>query len=104
MRREAPDFKMRMPHARKVERARPQRGSDGDNEDLLALLREVRRQMADEHEVPAYVVASNRTLDDIVALMPRSRSELLKVHGMGKVRSRRYGKPFLAVIEEWEKT
>ena len=102
MRRETPDFKMRMPHARKLHRARPERGGDAEREDLLALLKEVRRQMADEHEVPAYVVASNRTLDDMIDRLPRNRGELLKVHGMGKVRARRYGKPFLAAISEWK--
>mgnify|MGYP000750715831 CR=1 FL=1 len=36
--------------------------------DLIALLRDVRSEMASKHAVPAYVIASNKTLEDMARL------------------------------------
>jgi ATP-dependent DNA helicase RecQ len=101
MKREEQGVKVRFPHAAKLDRARPKRSDGKDPDDLLALLKEVRRQMADAHDVPAYVVATNRSLDDMIDRLPRSQRELRKVHGMGKTRVQRYGDPFLEVIRSW---
>lgn len=66
--------------------------------DLLALLKEVRRQLATEASVPAYVVASNRTLEEMASARPDNQAEMLAVHGMGPSRYARYGNPFIDAI------
>jgi ATP-dependent DNA helicase RecQ len=66
--------------------------------DLLALLKEVRRQLAKESAVPAYVVASNRTLEEMANARPDSQADMLAVHGMGPSRYARYGTPFMEAI------
>lgn len=97
MRRTALDFQMVFPHAQKLERTAPTRAS-ADEEALVALLRDVRRQLADKHDVPAYVIFSNKTLTALAEEMPKTGRELGAVHGMGKTRVARYGKQILAVI------
>ena len=95
------EFEMIFPHAGKLSRARPKRSSNelGLDDGLLNLLRDVRAQMADQADVPAYVVASNKTLEQMAELLPANRRELLKVHGMGPKRAARFGGPFLAAIQ-----
>jgi ATP-dependent DNA helicase RecQ len=69
--------------------------------DLLALLKEVRRQLASTASVPAYVVASNRTLEEMATARPDNQAEMLAVHGMGPSRYARYGTPFIDAIREF---
>ncbi|MCA9571072.1 MAG: HRDC domain-containing protein, partial [Myxococcales bacterium] len=103
LRREAPDFALVFPHAHKLVRRRPTAtaaAADVSSE-LLASLRDLRAQMAREADVPAYVVASNRTLEEMARLRPLTRKAMLAVHGMGETRFARYGGAFLGAIRSW---
>ena len=80
----------------------PWEANDGViDEDLLAQLRRVRWEMAQAAEVPAYVVASNRTLAALAAARPTSVDALTAVHGMGPQRIARYGESFIDVVRGW---
>jgi ATP-dependent DNA helicase RecQ len=61
-------------------------------------LRAHRAQVARTRGVPAYVVAFDRTLLEMATRPPRSRDELLAVHGMGPARVDAYGEGFLEVL------
>jgi DNA helicase-2/ATP-dependent DNA helicase PcrA len=50
-------------------------------------------------EVPAFVVASNRTLESIALAMPTSELELLEVHGIGATKVELYGEEILSVLD-----
>jgi ATP-dependent DNA helicase RecQ len=77
-------------------------GHDGVvDEDLLATLRRVRWELAKGADVPAYVVASNRTLAGIAAARPTSLDALEAVHGMGRQRIAKYGEPFVDAVRGW---
>jgi ATP-dependent DNA helicase RecQ len=69
--------------------------------DLLAHLRDVRARVARASDVPAYVVAPDRTLEAIAATRPVSRTAMLDVHGMGPERYRKYGQPLLEAVRSW---
>lgn len=71
--------------------------------DLLHHLQQLRRQIARDADVPAYVVASNRTLDDIAARRPDTRQAMLAVHGMGPKRFQRFGQQLLEAVRSWER-
>jgi ATP-dependent DNA helicase RecQ len=102
LRRAAPQLQMVFPHAHKLVRRRPIASPNGQAPTaLLAILRDVRSEMASKHEVPPYVVASNKTLDDMARLRPLTRKAMLGVHGMGEKRFRRYGGAFMSVIRDW---
>ena len=72
MRRQLEDFTMVFPHAGRV--ARPMARTASSTSDLpgglMAMLRDVRRQTADRFDVPPYVVAPNKTLEDMARLRP----------------------------------
>jgi len=69
--------------------------------DLLAMLKEVRRQLAKDASVPPYVVASNRTLEEMATARPESQADMLALHGMGPSRFARYGTPFMVAIRSF---
>ena len=71
------------------------------DDDLLEQLRRVRWRLAQGDDVPAYVVASNRTLMGIAMVRPTSLDALSAVHGMGKQRISKYGKPFVEAVRSW---
>jgi ATP-dependent DNA helicase RecQ len=61
-------------------------------------LRTLRSDLAREHSVPAYVIFSNRTLDELAIRKPRSLDELDGVHGIGPSRIDKYGDAIIALI------
>jgi ATP-dependent DNA helicase RecQ len=68
------------------------------DEALFEALRGLRKQLADEQNVPAYVVFSDATLAEMAALRPATLAELLDVNGVGQTKLERYGDAFLAVV------
>ena len=65
---------------------------------LYERLRAKRARMARASHVPAYVIFSNATLENIAAAAPESMEEFLAVSGVGQVKAARYGRPLLAEI------
>ena len=66
---------------------------------LFESLRALRKRLADERQVPAYVVFSDRTLQAMAVRKPRTHDEFLEVHGVGQKKLEEYGDVFLAEIE-----
>jgi len=71
------------------------------NHGLFALLRQKRKEMADEAGVPPYVIFSDKTLVEMAAYYPQSESSLLNISGVGQVKLRQYGGTFLEVIKAY---
>lgn len=68
---------------------------------LYAALRDLRAEIAQRERVPAYVVFSNATLQDMAAKQPQTLTEFLDVSGVGSKKSQRYGKLFIERIRVW---
>ncbi|MBI2332398.1 MAG: DNA helicase RecQ [Chloroflexi bacterium] len=68
---------------------------------LFAILRQKRKDMADEAGVPPYVIFSDRTLMEMAAYFPQSQENLLAISGVGQVKARQYGDAFLTVVKEY---
>jgi ATP-dependent DNA helicase RecQ len=71
------------------------------NNALFALLRQKRKELADEAGVPPYVIFSDRALIEMAAYYPQSVASLLKISGVGQVKLRQFGESFLEVIGEY---
>jgi ATP-dependent DNA helicase RecQ len=65
---------------------------------LFDALREVRRSLAAEAGVPAYVIFHDSTLREIAAARPTTFSELAQVNGVGRNKLERYGEAMLAAV------
>ncbi|MBA3516286.1 MAG: DNA helicase RecQ [Rhizobiales bacterium] len=83
--------------SRKERRAAAAVPDDVDNE-LLAALKALRRKLAGEARVPAYVVFPDRTLIAMAAERPTTLVALGGVHGVGARKLAAYGDAFLAVL------
>jgi ATP-dependent DNA helicase RecQ len=104
MKGEETDVQLAMPPLQQATMTRIDISEGGDgvvDEDLLARLRQVRRELAQAASVPAYVVASNRTLLGIAAARPTSEDALMEIHGMGRQRVARYGASFVEAVRGW---
>jgi ATP-dependent DNA helicase RecQ len=65
---------------------------------LFERLRALRKRLASEQGVPAYVVFSDATLAAMAALRPTTPEELRQVSGVGQLKLARYGDAFLRVL------
>jgi ATP-dependent DNA helicase RecQ len=72
---------------------------DADS-DLWEALRACRKRLADEHNVPPYVIFHDATLMQMLEHRPDSPDELLTINGVGQTKLDRYGQYFLDVIRE----
>ncbi|WP_304545783.1 DNA helicase RecQ [Sulfurimonas microaerophilic] len=70
---------------------------DYDRE-LFEKLRDKRKELADELDVPAYIIFSDKTLKHLANEMPTNKEEMLEVNGIGLKKYTQYGEEFLEVI------
>ncbi len=88
--------------------AKPQkkaRGSAqvGDADRVLwDALRECRRRLAEEKDVPPYVIFHDASLMDMVHYRPLTSQQFLDISGVGQSKLEKYGAAFLQVIREHE--
>lgn len=68
---------------------------------LYAMLRNLRKQIADEAELPPYIVFSDATLTEMAAVMPTNDDEMLAINGVGRTKLERYGRQFAEVIRSY---
>ncbi|WP_018277080.1 DNA helicase RecQ [Teredinibacter turnerae] len=69
---------------------------------LWNALRRVRKELADEHGVPPYVIFHDATLKDMLEKFPLSEWEMLSVTGVGDRKMAQFGEAFLDVFREFE--
>ncbi len=73
-----------------------QQAIDGD---LFESLRRLRSELAQEQNVPAFVVFHDATLRELARLRPRNEGELRLVSGIGEHKLARYGSRLLALLQ-----
>lgn len=71
---------------------------DGVDRGLFDALRNLRRQLADQRGVPAYIVFGDATLRDMARQRPSTPTGLLDVRGVGQKKLADVGAPFLECI------
>jgi ATP-dependent DNA helicase RecQ len=68
---------------------------------LFSRLREVRRQVAAEIGKPAFIVMSDKSLQDLVLKRPTTLEAMADVYGFGEYKAKAYGKPFIEAIKQY---
>ena len=53
---------------------------------LFEILRKKRKELADQANIPPYVIFSDKTLIEMSAFFPKTREGLLSIHGIGEVK------------------
>ncbi len=70
---------------------------------LFETLRKLRYEIAQEEEVPAYVIFSDASLRHMEILRPMSDEDFLAVEGVGKAKLEKYGADFINAIIEFQR-
>ena len=66
---------------------------------LFESLRQLRKQLADERNVPAYIVFSDVTLQQMARDYPSDEFQLARISGVGEKKRREFGAQFLIEIQ-----
>jgi len=77
-------------------------GSGGgvDNE-LFAILKDLRKKVAKTHHLPPFVIFQDPSIEDMATLYPVSLEELQNCVGVGTGKAQRYGKEFVELIKNY---
>jgi ATP-dependent DNA helicase RecQ len=78
--------------------ARMKRGAIECDEILFDRLRALRRRLADERGVPAYIIFSDVSLREMARKYPTNSTEFRRVPGVGEQKLKDFGELFLSVI------
>ncbi len=73
-------------------------GAIETDEALFEELRSVRKQIADERDVPAYVIFSDVALREMARSYPTTQAEFRRIPGVGEQKLKDFAEPFLAAI------
>ena len=75
-----------------------------DDTELLKQLKELRFTLAKLNRLPAYMVFSNATLEDMAVKRPVTKGEFLQVNGVGETKLNMYGEKFIEKIKEYNES
>lgn len=79
----------------------PARGGGGGDEQLLAMLKDLRRDVAKKKNLQPWVIFGDPSLEDMSIMYPVTIDELKNCQGVGEGKARKFGKEFLALIEKY---
>ncbi|MCM5663735.1 ATP-dependent DNA helicase RecQ [Galbibacter mesophilus] len=71
------------------------------DEQLLKMLKDLRKQQSKKLEVPPFVIFQDPSLEDMALKYPLSLEEMSNIHGVGDGKAKKYGKPFVAFIKKY---
>ncbi len=82
-------------------RSRRETDQPAHDEALFDILRKKRKELADDADVPPYVIFPDKTLIEMSAFYPRTSVDLERIFGIGKTKMKRYGAVFLVLIRRY---
>ena len=75
--------------------------SGGIDDELMAMLKDLRKNIAKKLGVPPFAVFQDPSLDDMALKYPISLEDLANVHGVGEGKARKYGAEFIKLIAKY---
>ncbi|MBL6665832.1 MAG: RecQ family ATP-dependent DNA helicase [Flavobacteriaceae bacterium] len=79
----------------------PKKSQGSTDKILMQLLRSLRKQVAQEEDVPPFAVFQEYSLDDMALKYPISLQELHQINGVGEGKAKRYGAKFIELIKKY---
>ena len=76
-------------------------GGGGGDETLLAMLKELRKDLSRRLKLQPWVIFSDAALEDMSLMYPVNLDELQRCQGVGEGKARKYGKEFVALISKY---
>ncbi|GAA4448596.1 DNA helicase RecQ [Nibrella saemangeumensis] len=78
----------------------PTTGSAYD-EELLGLLKALRKKVAKEKGLPPYVIFQDPSLEEMATTYPCTREEMAQINGVGMGKVQKFGRPFIDLISKY---
>ncbi|MCS0823492.1 DNA helicase RecQ [Cytobacillus firmus] len=72
-----------------------------ENIELFEMLRKLRKKIADEENVPPFVVFADASLKEMSRYFPVSKDMMLNIKGVGQMKYEKYGEDFIQAIREF---
>ncbi len=76
------------------------RGGAAD-EELFAMLKDLRRKVAKKHDLPPFVIFQDPSLEDMSIQYPITLEEMQNISGVGVGKARRFGEEFISLIKTY---
>ncbi|KHF40437.1 DNA helicase RecQ [Halalkalibacter okhensis] len=73
-----------------------------EQDDVFEALRQLRKQLSTENNIPPYMVFSDRTLKEMSRYIPTTLDELAEISGVGEQKKEKYGEAFLDVLSQFK--
>ena len=93
--------RVKIKQTRKMKRRAEKTSVGAEEQELFAVLRQVRAEFAAKRGVPAFVIFSDATLADMCRKMPLTEEAFLSVSGVGTNKLERYGDAFIRAIRSY---
>ena len=71
------------------------------DEELYAMLKDLRKQVARQMELPPFVIFQDPSLEDMSIQYPVTLDEMQNITGVGAGKARKFGKPFVELIKKY---
>jgi len=79
----------------------PQSSGKAYDEVLFDLLKNLRKRIAKEKNLPPYVIFQDPSIEEMATTYPTTKEELAQVNGVGMGKVQKFGKPFLDAIVKY---
>jgi len=80
---------------------RPKMNTKAYDEKLFETLKALRKKIADQKDLPPYVIFQDPSLEEMATTYPTTESELANVNGVGMGKVKKFGTQFLSAISDY---
>ncbi len=87
--------------AEEEEGDRPPVNANAYDADLFSLLKNLRKKVAHQKDLPPYVIFQDPSLEEMATTYPTTEAELAQINGVGMGKVKKFGKPFLDAIDKY---
>ncbi|MBB4118843.1 ATP-dependent DNA helicase RecQ [Mesonia hippocampi] len=77
------------------------KSSGAIDEQLMRMLKDLRKKVAKQKDVPPFVVFQDPSLEDMAIKYPTSLEELSNIHGVGEGKAKKFGRKFVELIQNY---
>ncbi len=77
------------------------RGSGAADEELFAMLKDLRKKVAKQHDLPPFVIFQDPSLEDMSIQYPVTIEEMQNISGVGAGKARKFGDEFIKLIKRY---
>ncbi|MEP0984655.1 DNA helicase RecQ [Ekhidna sp.] len=68
---------------------------------LFGMLKKLRKDIAHHEDIPPYVIFSDPSMEEMCTVYPTTMDDLKQIIGVGESKAKKFGEPFLQMIEEY---